>query len=225
MRSFMIGLSAVILASLSAPANAEEYILNCRLLTTEVWLYRQHCKADNFARQAVPETVLVEEDWTHPKKKKHANFKKHKDYEKHAYLKKRIYAKKHAFLKKKEYLKKKLQWKLAYLEKKLQAEWRECKANLMCQLIVKRKLAKLYSSPAYAGLAPTGLVNSGSTTASRTVSGTTNTAGNVLSGTTNTVGSTASGVTNSVGNTASGATNTVGGVASGATNTVGGVLK
>jgi hypothetical protein len=233
MRSLLIALSAIILAGLAAPAGAEEYILNCRLLTTDNWLYRQHCNAANYSRLAVPETVMVEEDWTHPKKKKHAYSKKLKNNKKHAYLKKRIYAKKHALLKKKEYLKKKLFWKLAYLEKKLQAEWRECKANPKCQLIVKRKLAKLYGSPAYAGLAPTGLVNSGtlSTTASSPLSGTTNTVGSVattggdtLSGTTNTAGNALSGTTNTVGNTATGATNTVGNTVSDVTNTVGGVL-
>jgi hypothetical protein len=99
MRSLLIALSAVILAGLAAPAGAEEYILNCRLLTTDNWLYRQHCNAANYSRLAVPETVMVEEDWTHPKKKKHAYSKKQKNNKKHAYLKKRIYAKKHSLLK------------------------------------------------------------------------------------------------------------------------------
>ena len=69
MRSLFIAFSAVIFAGLAAPAGAEEYILNCRLLTTDNWLYRQHCRANEFSRLAVPETVIVEEDWTHPKKR------------------------------------------------------------------------------------------------------------------------------------------------------------
>jgi hypothetical protein len=162
MRAILVALAAISLLGPSGPAIAKERVLlNCRLMTeTDPWLFRQHCKSENFARLAAPPP---EGD-----KSKHR--------------------KKHAFLKK-------LYW--------LRAELRECK-SYKCKLIVKSKLAKLYSEPSYSTL--------GSTT-------------NALSTRTNSLrgaaGSTVSGTTNAVG----GAASSAGGIVSGATNTVGGVLK
>jgi len=103
-----------------------------------------------------------------------------------------IYKNKHALLKKKR-----------YLREKLYAELRECK-SYKCKLIVKSKLAKLYSEPSYSTLGITTNAPSART--------------NSLGGT---LGSTVSGGTNAVG----GAARSAGGIVSGATNTVGGVLK
>ena len=173
MRAIVVALAAITLVSLSGPAiTKERVLLNCRLMTaTDPWLFRQHCKSDNFARLAAPSP---EGD-------------KSKYHKKHAH-KKDIYKKRHAFLKK-------LYW--------LRAELRECK-SYKCKLIVKSKLAKLYSEPSYSTL--------GITTNAPSVSS--NSLGGALD-------STVSGVTNTVG----GAASSEGGIVSGATNTVGGVLK
>jgi hypothetical protein len=173
MRAILVALAAISLLGPSGPAiTKERVLLNCRLMTeTDPWLFRQHCKSENFTRLAVPSL----------------EGNKSKYHKKHAH-KKDIYKKRHAFLKK-------LYW--------LRAELRECK-SYKCKLIVKSKLAKLYSEPSYSTL--------GSTT-------------NALSTRTNSlrgaVGSTVSGTTNAVG----GAASSAGGIVSGATNTVGGVLK
>jgi len=225
MHKLLISLSAMTLISLATPALAEETrVLNCRLMTTSTpWLFRQHCKSDNFARLAVPAPAVAEfrekpEDLKKPTYNKKPYYKKKHVHKKDKY--------KHAYWKKKEYLKKKLIWKLHYIEKKLYAELRNCKKSYQCIIIVKRKLAKLYKHPAY-DENPSAPASVGTTTG--TVAGTagslTGTAGNTLSGTTNTVGNTATGATNTVGNTITGATNTVGNTATGATNTLGGVLK
>jgi len=190
MRAMLMVLgAATILVGLSGQGIADEpALLNCRLMdATTPWLFRQHCKSENFA--------------------------------KHAY-KRDIYKKKHALLEKKK-----------YLEKKLYAELRECK-TYKCKLIVKSKLAKLYSAPAYRGMSPSGFASNTLGTTSNALSATSNSLGgalsNTVSGTTNTIG----GVTQSAGGVVSGATNTIGGAAqsaggvvSGATNTVGGLLK
>ena len=104
--------------------------------------------------------------------------------------------KKHAY--KKDILKKK-----RYLREKLYAELRECK-SYKCRLIVKSKLAKLYSEPSYSTL---GIVTNAPSARTDSLGGA--------------LGSTVSGATNTVG----GATSSVGGIVSGATDTVGGVLK
>jgi hypothetical protein len=153
MRAILSLLAALSLAGLSSPAVAKERVLlNCRLMTaTDPWLFRQHCKSNDFARLA-------------------AEGNKSK------------YQKKHA--RKKD------------LKEKLYAELRACK-GYKCKLIVKSKLAKLYSKPSYGTF--------GNTT-------------NALSGRTNSLGG-------AVGSTVGGTANSVGGIVSGATNTVGGVLK
>jgi hypothetical protein len=246
MRTLLISLSAMTLISLATPSLAEEtHVLNCRLMTAPTpWLFRQHCKSDNFARLAVPDPAVADV-WEKPK-----------DHKKLTYNKRPYYKKKHAYKKDKYKHSYKLIWKLHYLEKKLYAELRNCKKNYQCIIIVKRKLAKLYKHPAYEENASTlasvgttvgnttgtlsGTAGSLTGTAGNTLSGTTNTVGGlagsttdtvggVAGGATNTVGSTATGATNTVGSTATGATDTVGNTASGATdtvgNTVGGVLK
>jgi hypothetical protein len=201
MRAMLMALgAATILVGLSGQGIADEpAVLNCRLMDANTpWLFRQHCKSENFAR--------------------------------HAY-KRDIYKKKHALLEKKNYLKERLYWKIHYLEKKLYAELRECK-TYKCKLIVKSKLAKLYSAPAYRGMSPSGFASNTLGTTSTALSATSNSLGgalnNTVSGTTNTIG----GVTQSAGGVVSGATNTVGGAAqsaggvvSGATNTVGGAAQ
>jgi hypothetical protein len=188
MRAMLMALgAATILVGLSGQGIADEpALLNCRLMdATTPWLFRQHCKSENFA--------------------------------KHAYNR--------------DIYKKKLYWKIHYLEKKLYAELRECK-TYKCKLIVKSKLAKLYSAPAYRGMSPSGFASNTLGITSTALSATSNSLGgalnNTVSGTTNTIG----GVTQSAGGVVSGATNTVGGAAqsaggvvSGATNTVGGLLK
>lgn len=192
--------AATLLVGPAGQGIAEEpALLNCRLMKeTTPWLFRQHCKSENFVRLAVP--VLNDK-------------------------------KKHALLKKEKYLKEKLYWKIHYLEKKLYAELRECK-TYKCQLIVKSKLAKLYSDPTYSGVSPSGFAsNSLGSTSSALSSASTSLGGslnNTVSGSANTIGS----VTQSASGMISGATDTVGGVtqaggkvASGATNTVGGLLK
>jgi len=211
--------AAIILVGFTGQGLADEpALVNCRLMKeTTPWLFRQHCKSENFVRLAVPAL----DDYEKPKK--------HKKY----VYKKNIYKKKHALLEKKKYLKAKLYRKIHYLEKKLYTELRECK-TYKCKLIVKSKLAKLYSEPSYSSIlssAPANVSNTfGSTT--NAISGTTSslgsTVGNTVSGTTNSLG----GVTQSAGGVVSGATNTVGGatqsaggVVSGATSTVGGLLK
>ena len=218
MRARLMALgAAAILVGLTGQSIAEEpALVNCRLMKeTTPWLFRQHCKSENFVRRAAPAI----DDYEKPKKHK-----------KNAY-KKKLYQKKHALREKKEYLKEKLYWKIHYLEKKLYAELRECK-NYKCKLIVKSKLAKLYSVPTYSGVSPSGFASITLGTTSSALSATSNSLGgalnNTVSGTANTIG----GVTQSAGGVVSGGTNTVGGVTqsgggvvSGATNTVGGLLK
>ncbi|HKG75817.1 MAG TPA: hypothetical protein VKA79_16395 [Aestuariivirgaceae bacterium] len=219
MRVRLIALGAAILVGFTGQGLADEpALVNCRLMKeTTPWLFRQHCKSENLARLAVP----ASDDYEKPKK--------HKKY----VYKKNIYKKKHALREKKKHLKEKLYWKIHYLEKKLYTELRECK-TYKCKLIVKSKLAKLYSEPAYSSILPSAPSTVSNTFGSTTnaISGTTSslgsTVGNTVSGTTNTLG----GVTKSADGVVSGSTNTVGGVTqsaggvvSGATNTVGGLLK
>jgi hypothetical protein len=68
MRTLLISLSATTLIGLWAPAQAEEtHLLNCRLMTQSTpWLFRQHCKSDNFARLAVPDPAVTG-TWEKPK--------------------------------------------------------------------------------------------------------------------------------------------------------------
>ena len=154
----------------------EPALVNCRLMKeTTPWLFRQHCKSENSVRLAIPAL----DDYEKPKK-----------YKKHIY-KKNIHKKKHTLLEKKKNLKEKLYWKIHHLEKKLYTELRECK-TYKCKLIVKSKLAKVYTEPAYSSILAS---------APSTFSGTTN----AISGTTSSLGST-------VGNTVSGTTNTLGGL-------------
>jgi hypothetical protein len=202
MRALLIAIAATTLVGLSNPSIATERVilLNCRLMTeTTPWLFRQHCKSENFARLV----VAAPDEGKNPK-----------------------HSKKHV-------LKDKLYWKIRYLEKKLYAELRECK-SYKCKLILKSKLAKLFSDPSSGRTSPSGFASVGTSLSSSTsgLSATTsslgNAVGNSLSGTTNTIG----GVTQSAGGLVSGATNTGGGVTqsagrtvSGATDTVGGLLK
>src|SRR5262245_1255079 len=114
MRTLFMTLSALMLIGVSIPSQAEEmHFLNCRLMTnSDPWLFRQHCKSDNFARLAVPE-LAVNDPWKKDHKK-HAYKKKPYDKKKYAYKKDE---QKLGYLKKKEYLA-----KLHSLEKKLYAE-------------------------------------------------------------------------------------------------------
>ena len=216
---FMALGAATILVGLTGQGLADEpALVNCRLMNeTTPWLFRQHCKSENFARLAVPAL----DDYEKPKKHK-----------RHLY-KKDMYKKKHALREEKKYLNEKLYWKIHYLKKKLYTELRECK-TYKCKLIVKSKLAKLHSEPVYSSIlssAPSNISNTvGSTT--NALAGTTSylgsTAGNTVAGTTNTlsgVTKSASGVISGATNTVGGATQSTGGVVSGATNTVGGLLK
>jgi hypothetical protein len=193
--------AATILGGLTGQGLADEgALVNCRLMKeTTPWLFRQHCKSENFARLAVPAV----DDYERPKKHK-----------KHVY-KKDIYKKKHALLEKKKHLTEKLYWKIHYLEKKLYTELRECK-TYKCKLIVKSKLAKLYSEPAYNSILPSAPAN-----VSNTFGNMTNSVSGPTSSLSSTVGNTVSGTTNTLG----GATKSAGGVVSDATNSVGGLLK
>jgi hypothetical protein len=195
MRLVFIVLSAAIVLSLSTASQAQEFhVLNCRLMTaTAPWLFRQHCKSENFARPQF--------------KKRHAL--KVDQKQKSALLKKR-----------------KLYRKLLYLEKKLYAEWRQCKRNYRCILLVKRKLAKLHSQPSYkemtSALANTNnSLRSTTSSISNTAGSVTGAAGNTLSGATNTIGGVANSAGGSATNTLGGATDSGGQVVSGATTTVG----
>jgi hypothetical protein len=195
MRAMLMVLgAATILVGLSGQGIANEpAVLNCRLMTAATpWLFRQHCKSENFAMLA--------------------------------------YKKKHTLLEKKKYLKEKLYWKIHYLEKKLYAQLLECK-TYKCKLIVKSKLARLYSA-AYSGMSPSGFASSTLGTTSNALSATSNSLGselnNTVSGTTNTIGGvtqSAGGVVSGVSNTVRGATQSAGGGVSGATNTVGGLTQ
>src|SRR5688572_5508474 len=103
-RLLALGAATILVGLIDQGLADESALVNCRLMKeTTPWLFRQHCKSENFARLAVP----APDDYEKPKKHK-----------KHVY-KKNIYTKKHALLKKKKYLKEKLYWKLQYLEKKL----------------------------------------------------------------------------------------------------------
>jgi hypothetical protein len=202
MRAWLMALgAATILAEITGQSIADEpALVNCRLMKeTTSWLFRQHCKSENFARVAVPAL----DDYEKPKK--------HKKYD----YKKDHYKKKHALRENEKHLKEKLYWKIYYLEKKLYTDLRECK-TYKCKLIVKSKLAKFYSEAAYSSILPSAPANPSNTFGSTTnaVSGTTSSLGR-------TVGSTVSGTTNTLG----GVTKSAGGVVSGATNTVGGLLK
>ena len=109
MRARLVALgAATILIGLTGQGIADEpALVDCRLMKeTTPWLFRQHCKSENFARLAVPPLY----DYEKPKK--------HKKY----VYKKGLYKKKHALREKKKYLKEKLYWKIHYLEKKLYTE-------------------------------------------------------------------------------------------------------
>src|SRR5215208_6395727 len=99
MRMILMAVAATTWVGLSSPGTTKEpVLLNCRLMTEDTpWLFRQHCKSQNFVRLALPRPYELKE----PKYKK-----------KHAY-KKDIYKKKHAILQKQE----KLYQKIHYLEK------------------------------------------------------------------------------------------------------------
>src|SRR5215213_9685178 len=135
MRMILMALAATTLVGLSSPGITKEpVLLNCRLMAEDTpWLFRQHCKSENVVRLAVPRPDELKE----PKYKK-----------KHAY-KKDIYKRKHALMAKQE----KLYRKIRYLEKILYVELRECR-NYKCKLIVKRKLATVYSYLAYNRMSP-----------------------------------------------------------------------
>jgi hypothetical protein len=71
MRAILIALAATTLVGLSNPGITKEpVVLNCRLMTEDTpWLFRQHCKSENFARLASPRP----EEWKESKySKKHA---------------------------------------------------------------------------------------------------------------------------------------------------------
>ena len=237
MRTLVIAFSVAMLVAFSNPGQAQQiHVLNCHLMTkSDPWLFRQHCKSENFARLAVPEAVV--DEWGKPKvHKKYPYLKKLK--KKHAYNKLNP---KYVFLRKKEYLKRKLH----YLEKKLYTEFRACKKNYKCLLIVKRKLAKLHRHPSYNGT-PSALASGGSIgesttsalsgvtrsltgTAGRTLSSATNTGGSLADSSVRTTSQTVDGAANIAGQTVGAAKNTLGktaeGTVTGATNTVGGLLK
>jgi hypothetical protein len=74
MRPTLALIAALMLAALSIPGGAEPYRYNCRLMNEATdWLFRQHCKTENFSRLAVDEKFVVHR--RPPKDKKHPSLK------------------------------------------------------------------------------------------------------------------------------------------------------
>jgi hypothetical protein len=193
----LITLAATTVIGLSGPGNANEpVLLNCRLMTESTpWLFRQHCKSENFARLEVY-------------KKKHALLEKKK------YLKQKLYWKI-------RYLEKKL---YAELRECKSYKCKLILKTKLAKLYNDPSSYSTMSPSGYASAGSTlgtttgalsATTNSLGSAAGNTVSGATDTvggavqsAGGVVSGATNTVG----GFTESADRSLSGATDTVGGL-------------